>query len=149
MLVNRTKITLLSITLKQNKLTETKLETTMKSFIRIAITLFLLSSATSAFAEGYFFSRDFVSYYTVNGQNVDADLEFTGNRGTYYTEDGRNGSFSNVMEWSDGKVLTGYWDKNGQSGTFQFDMTNLNTGEFDGFWKGDNGTSGNWHGRYR
>jgi Domain of unknown function (DUF4360) len=87
------------------------------------------------------------TYRTANGQSVDAQIEFVGDRGTYTLHNGDIGTFSQVEFINE--QLQGYWSLYGVDGWFRFYLFD-DRNSFTGVWGyGDIGEDplGNWSGR--
>lgn len=98
----------------------------------------------------YFEGRPLQSFYEAGGQQIQAVVIISGSGGSYSTNQGLHGIFSNIRYSNEGKSLEGTWSAAGQSGWMKFDMYDTQSGAFSGFWgsQGQPDIKGRWNGSY-
>ncbi|MFW7379218.1 MAG: DUF4360 domain-containing protein [Oligoflexus sp.] len=100
--------------------------------------------------EKTYFDQGFVSYYKAyNQRNYQAMLDFDGDRGSFQSDAGFTGQFSNVTYTLGGKVANGEWSAQNSEGWFRFEIVDERSGRFEGEWGDHSGAVGRWWGYYQ
>lgn len=95
------------------------------------------------------FNKPFVSYYQApNGRQYPARIVIDGEKGSFQSAGGFNGSFFGIRRSENGFAAEGKWKALGVQGIFYFHILNATLGTFEGYWKDELGRGGNWWGEY-